>query len=88
MSVLIWEFLEIDRNDPDDWYRHERLAQYITMSPTGDDDEAREERIQAWRDRRPTPRWPGDSRDWEHRHQEPAELTALGRKLLGVDFWN
>jgi adenylosuccinate lyase len=24
----------------------------------------------------------------EHTHQQPAELTTLGRKLLGVDSWN
>lgn len=32
--------------------------------------------------------WPGDLRDWERRHQTPAALTPLGRKLLGVDSWN
>ena len=66
-----------------------RLAQYITMSPAGEHDkDARCERIRAWKERRPTPRWPGDSRDWEHAHQEPAKLTGLGRRLLGLDSWN
>ena len=63
-----------------------RLAQYITMSPAGDPESAGP-RIQAWRERRPTPGWPGDPRDREHRLQEPARLTPLGRRLLGLDPW-
>lgn len=65
-----------------------RLAQYITMSPAPKDSkEARQGRIRAWQERRPLSNWPGDSRDWEHERQEPAVLTELGRKLLGVDLW-
>jgi len=65
-----------------------RLAQYITMSPAPkDNEEARQGRIKAWQERRPLSGWPGDSRDWEHERQEPAVLTELGRKLLGVDLW-
>ena len=56
------------------------------MSPAGDAEGARQ-RIQAWRECRPTPGWPGDPRDREHRLQEPARLTALGRRLLGLDPW-
>ena len=65
-----------------------RLAQYITMSPAQEQDEAqRAARILSWQECRPMPRWQGDPRDWEHRHQTPARLTPLGRKLLGVDSW-
>ena len=65
------------------------MAQYITMSlAEGRGEAEREERIQAWRDCRPTPRWPGDPRDWEHKTQKPARLTELGEKLLGVTAWN
>ena len=65
-----------------------RLAQYITMSPAPkDNEEARQGRIKAWQERRSMSNWPGDSRDWEHERQEPAVLTELGRKLLGVDLW-
>ena len=45
------------------------------------------ERIEAWRQRRPTSGWPGDPRDWEHHNCQTAQLTSLGRKLLGVDIW-
>ncbi len=65
-----------------------RLAQYITMSPAKEDDEElRQARVQSWRECRPMSNWPGDLRDWEHQHQTPAELTDLGKKLLGVVRW-
>ena len=65
-----------------------RLAQYITMSPAQEQNEAqRAARILSWQECRPMPRWQGDPRDWEHRHQTPARLTPLGRQLLGVDPW-
>ena len=51
-------------------------------------EEERQERIEAWQDCRPTSRWPGDPRDWEHNTQKPAQLTELGKKLLGVESWN
>lgn len=65
-----------------------RLAQYITMSPAKTDDETlRQARIQSWQTCRPMPNWPGDYRNWEHQNQQPAKLTTLGRKLLGIDTW-
>ena len=60
----------------------------FSMSPAREDEEARAQRIKGWQERRPAPNWPGDTRDWEHAHQQPAELTELGRKLLGVESWN
>ncbi len=87
-DLLIWHRLLAHGNGHNRSDRP-RLAQYITMSPAPTNGEAaRQERIAAWQERRPTSRWPGDARDWEHQHQPPAELTALGRKLLGVDSWN
>jgi ectoine hydroxylase-related dioxygenase (phytanoyl-CoA dioxygenase family) len=66
-----------------------RLAQYITMSPANEkNEEAKQERIKSWQERRPTPRWPGDPRDWEHKTQKTADLTDLGKKLLGLENWN
>ena len=66
-----------------------RLAQYITMSPAPKDaDESRKARALSWQERRPTPGWPGDDREWEHNHLTPADLTPLGKKLLGVDLWD
>ena len=66
-----------------------RMAQYITMSQAlGRGKEERQQRIKAWQSCRPTPRWPGDPRDWEHKYQKPAVLTDLGQKLLGLEPWN
>ena len=87
-DLLIWHRLLAHGNGHNRFDRP-RLAQYITMSPARDDDEeARQGRIKSWQECRPMSNWPGDSRDWEHRHQQAAELTELGRKLLGVDSWN
>ncbi|MBK34844.1 MAG: hypothetical protein CME26_04855 [Gemmatimonadetes bacterium] len=86
-DLLIWHRLLAHGNGRNTADRP-RLAQYITMSPANYDDEAmREERVTAWRECRPGPRWPGDPRRREERQGERAELTELGRKLLGVEVW-
>jgi hypothetical protein len=69
-----------------------RLAQYITMFPVPKGDrfqQQREDRIYRWRERLPPDAaWaPGDPRQWEQTHGKTAELTPLGRKILGVDMW-
>jgi len=64
-----------------------RLAQYITMSPAQEDEELRQARIRSWRERLPGPRFPGDPRKLEEREGTTADLTPLGRKLLGLDRW-
>lgn len=67
-----------------------RLAQYISMFPARDGDDAnRQERIKLWRDRLNPPgkAFPGDPRRVEQLHGKTAELTPLGRKLLGLDGW-
>ena len=67
-----------------------RLAQYITMNPAeADKSELRATRISCWREKRPMPAraFPGDPRGVEAR-TPPAELTPLGRRLLGLDAWS
>ena len=67
-----------------------RLAQYISMFPAREDDEAeRRERVRMWRDRAPRTgaAFPGDPRQWEQKHGTTAQLTPLGRTLLGLDSW-
>jgi ectoine hydroxylase-related dioxygenase (phytanoyl-CoA dioxygenase family) len=66
-----------------------RLAQYITMDPADEaNEELRQTRVECWRTNRPMPSkaFPGDSRGLEA-NNPPAELTPLGRKLLGADKW-
>lgn len=68
-----------------------RLAQYITMYPAPEnDEEARRARIAQWCEHRPpgTQVFPGDPRRIEEEHGKTAELTPLGRKLLGLDLWD
>ena len=70
-----------------------RMAQYISMTPTppaGDGNEKiRQRRIESWRERRAPEgfAFPGDPREWERTKYNTAELTPLGRKLLGLDPW-
>lgn len=68
-----------------------RLAQYITMSPVAEVDEAdRQRRIALWQQRLPPDyrrAFPGDPRQLEEKYGQTAELTPLGKKLLGAERW-
>jgi ectoine hydroxylase-related dioxygenase (phytanoyl-CoA dioxygenase family) len=67
-----------------------RLAQYISMFPAHEDDEAmREERISSWQERLPRTgfAFPGDPRQREQRQGTTAELSDLGKRLLGLERW-
>ena len=67
-----------------------RIAQYLSMSPANpDNQEGLQSRIRLWRDRQPpaSSSFPGDPRQWEKEHPQ-ADLTSLGRKLLGLDAWD
>lgn len=67
-----------------------RLAQYISMAPAEEDNPPLKEwRVQSWHDRIPPQgfAFPGDPRGWEQTKYPRAELSLLGRKLLGKDLW-
>jgi hypothetical protein len=67
-----------------------RMAQYIAMTPAAEEnEELRERRVTSWQDRRAPEgfAFPGDPREWERTRYKTAELTPLGRRLLGVDQW-
>ena len=67
-----------------------RMAQYISMMPAQEENEAlRQWRISSWRDRRPPEGYafPGDPRNWEATRYPRAVLTELGEKLLGLRSW-
>lgn len=67
-----------------------RLAQYITMFPAREGDDAmRQERVRLWRERKSPDReaFPGDPRRWEIERSATAKLTPLGEKLLGLTRW-
>ena len=67
-----------------------RVAQYISMMPAEEDNEAmRQWRINSWRDRIAPEGYafPGDPRNWEQTRYSTAELNDLGKKLLGLVQW-
>ena len=95
-DLLIWNRL-LAHGNGHNVSKRPRFAQYISMFEADPRTSAadgwggdREERIRQWRERMPpNARWaPGDPRQWEHTHCPPAELTPLGRKLLGLDLWD
>ena len=67
-----------------------RIAQYISMMPAEEDNEAlREWRINSWKNRIAPEGYafPGDPRNWEQIKYNTANLSPLGKKLLGLDKW-
>ncbi|WP_291779727.1 phytanoyl-CoA dioxygenase family protein, partial [Cecembia sp.] len=67
-----------------------RIAQYISMMPAEEDNEAlRQWRINSWKHRiAPTGyAFPGDPRNWEKTKYDTAELSDLGKKLVGLENW-
>ncbi len=65
-----------------------RLTQYIAMHEAGARDETADARVALWRDRRVPKHWRG----WPATVRDPqpgptAELSPLGKKLLGLDPW-
>jgi len=67
-----------------------RIAQYISMMPAEEDNEAlRQWRVRSWKERIAPEGYafPGDPRAWEQTRYGTAELNELGKKLLGLDPW-
>jgi len=67
-----------------------RIAQYISMMPAQEEDQPLLDwRITSWRDRVAPEGYafPGDPRKWEQTRYSTAELSPLGKKLLGSEKW-
>ena len=67
-----------------------RIAQYISMMPAQENNEAlRQWRITSWRDRVAPEGYafPGDPREWEKTRYATAQLSDLGKKILGLANW-
>ncbi len=67
-----------------------RMAQYISMMPAEENNEAlRKWRIHSWKNRVAPEGYafPGDPRNWERDNYPTAALTPLGEKLLGLKKW-
>jgi len=88
-DLLIWTSLLLHGNGHNT-SNTVRLCQYVSMNPAANmTQETRQARIQCWQDNThpQTRAFPGDPRRIEEQRSEPAELTDLGRKLLGLDPW-
>ncbi|MBT8299001.1 MAG: phytanoyl-CoA dioxygenase family protein [Maribacter sp.] len=67
-----------------------RIAQYISMMPAEEENEAlRQWRINSWKNRIAPEGYafPGDPRNWEQEKYGTAKLSPLGEKLLGLKPW-
>lgn len=67
-----------------------RIAQYISMMPAQENNEALKNwRINSWKNRIAPEGYafPGDPRNWEKEKYKTATLSALGEKLLGMKSW-
>lgn len=65
-----------------------RLAQYITMYPADEaNEDARQQRVESWRNCSTPGKFPSDPRKLEETQGQPAVLTELGKKLLGLERW-
>ncbi|MFW6690952.1 phytanoyl-CoA dioxygenase family protein [Streptomyces sp. MAR4 CNX-425] len=90
-DLLIWNGLlahGVAANSSDSGVR---AVQYLAMMPALEEHERlRRSRVESWRTLA-TPDWNatllGDARRPESERYGPAELTGLGRRLLGLDSW-
>jgi len=67
-----------------------RVAQYISMMPAEEDNKAmRDWRVNSWKNSIAPEGYafPGDPRNWEQTKYNRAELSELGKKLLGLKKW-
>jgi hypothetical protein len=67
-----------------------RIAQYISMMPAEEDNQALKDwRVNSWKNRTAPEGYafPGDPRNWEQTKYDTATLTDLGKKLLGLNQW-
>ena len=85
-DLVIWHSALPHGSSPNSGDRP-RIVQYITMSPAPkeNNEEARQKRITGWRER--LTGLGKEEKEKEHLQGETAELTPLGRKLLGLDSW-
>lgn len=88
-DLIVWSSLLPHTGGMNESEDRVRLCQYVTMNPVWYDEEDRKARIACWQgNTKPPYQWAfGDKRKIEERRRTPAELTSLGRKLLGIDNW-
>ncbi|MDE0484583.1 MAG: phytanoyl-CoA dioxygenase family protein [Candidatus Poribacteria bacterium] len=84
-DLVIWHSALPHGSSPNSAVRP-RMAQYITMSPAPNDGkDTSEGRVTGWRER--LTGLGKNQKEKEHNEGKTAELTPLGKKLLGLDPW-
>lgn len=89
-DLLIFNSLEPHGIRPNNSKDKVRIAQYISMMPAEEENQALKEwRIQSWKNRIAPEghAFPGDPRNWEQTKYKTAQLSTLGEKLLGARSW-
>ena len=90
-ELLIFNTLLAHGIKPNQTKDRVRMAQYTSMYPAeGENVQKRETRIRSWSEREHPIGYafPGDPREWEKNRYQRAALSPLGRRLLGLEFWN
>ncbi|HEV8248315.1 MAG TPA: phytanoyl-CoA dioxygenase family protein [Polyangiaceae bacterium] len=65
-----------------------RYTQYVSMYPVAVAKEKADDRVALWQSKRPPPWWrEGFVGQKDPEPGEPAPLSSLGRKLVGIDAW-
>jgi hypothetical protein len=86
-DLLVWHSL-LPHGNSQNTSDKPRWCQYILMTPAEEDNEmVRQQRMRMWQDSLTPSDFPGDPRGREQQDGKQAELTPLGRKLLGLDRW-
>lgn len=89
-DLLIFNSLQPHGIRPNNSKDKVRIAQYLSMMPAEEENETlRQWRINSWQHRIAPEGYafPGDPRKWEQTKYKTAELTVLGKKLLGLEKW-
>jgi len=89
-DLVIWDSRQPHGIRPNHSDGKVRMAQYISMMPAEEDNEALKQwRVSSWKERIAPEGYafPGDPRNWEQTQYETAQLTALGERLLGLKKW-
>ena len=89
-DLLIFNSTEPHGIRPNRSEKKVRIAQYISMMPAEEENqELKDWRINSWKNRVAPVGYafPGDPRNWEQEKYKTAELSKLGKKLLGLENW-
>ncbi|MBS1833730.1 MAG: phytanoyl-CoA dioxygenase family protein [Acidobacteria bacterium] len=87
-DVILWS-TRLPHGSASNLSRRSRIATFVTMCPPADSDELRMELEELWLTRRPPWYWRGLPAQYDPEPGDaPAELTSLGKRLLGVLPWD